>query len=267
MNLARLRILFAFFAAAAFVSGVDAQSKTPRIEIPAANPGRPTVANPATLVPVGYLQFETGGLGAVDSPGVPTYRELNDTIKLAVSHRVEFIESSSPVAHSRVGGIDANAPGDVFLGAQVVAMLGEGARPTLAVSYAHRVYAGDSPDLDAGSPRNSMIFYASADLKGFHYDANAVFNEQIENARDRLQFGQTISISHSLGKNFGLSGELWHFTQPFLRGNAVGNLWAVGYTARPNLVFDTGFDRGLTSTSTQWEAFAGFTYLLPRRLW
>ena len=32
-------------------------------------------------------------------------------------------------------------------------------------------------------------------------------------------------------------------------------------------VFDTGFQHGLTSTSTQWEAFAGFTYLLPHRLW
>ena len=43
-------------------------------------------------------------------------------------------------------------------------------------------------------------------------------------------------------------------------GNAVGNLWAVTYTARRNLVFDTGFEKGLTSTSTRWEAFAGLTY-------
>jgi hypothetical protein len=31
-------------------------------------------------------------------------------------------------------------------------------------------------------------------------------------------------------------------------------------------VFDAGFNRGLTTTSTRWEAFVGFTYLLPRRL-
>ena len=35
---------------------------------PEANPARPTVSNPATLIPVGYLQFETGTLGATDSP-------------------------------------------------------------------------------------------------------------------------------------------------------------------------------------------------------
>jgi len=35
---------------------------------PEANPGRPTVSTPATLTPVGYLQFETGAVGASHSP-------------------------------------------------------------------------------------------------------------------------------------------------------------------------------------------------------
>jgi hypothetical protein len=83
----------------------------------------------------------------------------------------------------------------------------------------------------------------------------------------RAQFGQTLSISHPLGKGFALSGEIWRFTQPFLHSNAVGNLWAGSYAARKNLVFDAGFEKGLTGTSTHWEAFAGFTYLLPHRLW
>ena len=34
-----------------------------------------------------------------------------------------------------------------------------------------------------------------------------------------------------------------------------------------NLVIDGGFNHGLTITSTQWEVFVGFTYLLPHRLW
>jgi hypothetical protein len=104
-------------------------------------------------------------------------------------------------------------------------------------------------------------------LKGFHYDANAVFNEVLEGSVRRLQFGQTLSISHPLGKGFTLSGEIWRFSQPFLHGNAIENLWAVSYSARKNLVLDAGFDEGLTTTSTRWEAFAGVTYLLPHRLW
>src|SRR6202035_146155 len=124
-----------------FVPPSTAQSGQRQIDEPAANPARPTVSNPATLTPIGYLQFETG-----------------------------------------------------VLGAQVVLMPGEGAKPTLAVSYSRRAYDGGAPELDFGSPRNSSVFYASADVKGFHYDANAVFNEMFETGVHRLQFGQTLSI-------------------------------------------------------------------------
>jgi hypothetical protein len=234
---------------------------------PEANPARPTVSNPATLTPVGYLQFETGTLGAADSPEFSTRYEFNEVIKLAVSRRIEFVESSEPAIHYTLNGVSANGVGEVFLGAQVVLMPGEGAKPTLSASYSRRIYDGGAPELDFGSPRNSSVFYASADVKGFHYDANAVFNEQVDSAVHRLQFGQTLSISHPLGKGFAVSGEIWRFSQPFLRSNAIGNLWAASYTARKNLVFDAGFDKGLTGTSTHWEAFAGLTYLLPHRLW
>jgi hypothetical protein len=103
-------------------------------------------------------------------------------------------------------------------------------------------------------------------VRGFHYDTNYLFNEVVNGAVRRAQFGQTLSVSHSLTKKLGISGEIWHFTQPFLRSNTVGNLWALNYNMRENLVLDGGFNRGLTSTSTRWEAFAGFTYLLPHKV-
>jgi hypothetical protein len=234
---------------------------------PEANPARPTVSNPATLTPVGYLQFETGTLGAMDSPEFSNRVEFNEVVKLAVTRRLEFVEASEPCVYYVVNTISANGLAEVFLGAQVVLLPGEGAKPTLSASYSRRVYDGGAPELDVGSPLNSSVFYASADVKGFHYDANAVFNEVLEGSVRRLQFGQTLSISHPLGKGFGLSGEIWRFSQPFLRSNAVGNLWAASYAARKNLVFDAGFEKGLTGTSTHWEAFAGLTYLLPHRLW
>jgi hypothetical protein len=77
-------------------------------------------------------------------------------------------------------------------------------------------------------------------------------------------------MSSSLGyveKGFAVSGAICRFTQPFLCSHALGNLWAISYTARRNLVFDAGFDQGLTSTSPHWEAFVGFTDLLSHRLW
>jgi hypothetical protein len=110
------------------------------------------------------------------------------------------------------------------------------------------------------------LILLSDDLAGFHFDINGIFSEQTKGIIRRGQFGQTLSISHPLGR-LTVAGELWHFTQPLISRNAVGNLWAVSYPLRKNLVVDAGFNHGLTSSSTQWEGFAGFTYLLPHRLW
>lgn len=236
-------------------------------EGPEANPARPTVSTPATLTPVGYLQFETGFLPAYHSPEFSSRYSLNEVVKIAVTKRLEFLTQIDPYAHFRANGKTFDRVDDVILGVQGVLYQGEGAKPTLAASYFHQVYDGGAADFDFGSPTNLALVLASADVKGFHYDANAYFGELVQGPVRRGQFGQSLSISHPLVKKFSLSGEIWHFTQPYLKGNAVGNLWAVGYTARKNLVFDAGFNHGLTSTSTRWEGFVGFTYLLPHRFW
>ncbi len=253
-------------AAAQDAPGTPNDSATaPQQEEPEANPGRPTVSTPATLTPVGYFQFETGYLSAWHSPEFSSQSSVNEVVKFSVSPRIQFLAADEPLAFSR-GSQPAWGTGDVALGVQGVVLQGEGTRPTIALSYFHRVYAGDAPDIDIGSFRNSVLILASADVKGFHYDTNFIFNEVIDSGIHRAQFGQTLSVSHPLAKKFGISGEIWHFTQPFLRGNAVGNLWALNYNARNDLVFDAGFNRGLTGTSTRWEVFLGFTYLLPHKL-
>lgn len=250
--------------AAAF--GQQTQQAKPADAVPKARPARPTVATPAAITPVGYLQFESGVLAGWHSPGVVSQTSINEVIKYSASSRIELLAASEPYAHSHAAGQPTNAPGDVDLGVQGVLHQGEGVNPTVALAYFGRVYAGASPDLDIGSFRNSVLVLASAKVKGFHYDANFIVDETVDNNVRRAQLGQAISISHGLGQRFGLAGEIWHFTQPFLNGNAVGNLWALSYSARKNVVLDCGFDHGLTSTSTQWEVFAGFTYLLPHKL-
>jgi len=247
------------------VGAPKAPEEAPQGESPAANPGRPTVSTPATLTPVGYFQFETGYLGAWRSPEFSSQSSFNEVVKFSVTRRIELLAVAGPFAHSLVENQAGNAAGGMALGVQGVVHHGEAARPTIALSYLRQVYSGNAPDIDLGSPRNSILFLASADVKGFHYDTNYMFNEVIDNTIHRAQFGQTLSVSHPLVKNFGVSVEIWHFTQPFLRSRAVGNLWALNYNLRKNLVLDGGFNRGLTSTSTQWEIFLGFTYLLPRK--
>ncbi len=241
------------------------QSQEADSDGPAANPGRPTVSTPATIMPPGYIQFETGFLGAIHSPEFSSRSSLIGVLKFSVSNRLELLAAEEPVVHYTENRTE-NGTAELFLGLQGVVHHGEGARPTIAASYFRRVFDGGVPELDLGSARNSLILLASADVKGFHYDTNAMVNEVIEGGAHRAQFAQTLSISHPAGKAFAISGELWRFTQPFLKSNAVGSLWALSYTARRNLVFDGGFNRGLTSTSTRWEVFVGFTYLLPHKL-
>ncbi len=231
-----------------------------------ANPARPTVSTPATLTPAGYFQFETGVLAAWNSPELSSQQSFNEVIKFSLSRWIELLVEAEPFAHSNAADGPPNGSGDVDVGIQAIVHHGEGANPTIAMSYFGRAYSGDAPDLDIGSFQNSGLLLVSADVKGFHYDTNYIFNEVVNGAVRRAQFGQTLSVSHSLGKKFGISGEIWHFTQPFLRSNTVGNLWALNYDVRKNLVLDCGFNRGLTSTSTRWETFAGFTYLLPHKI-
>lgn len=245
---------------------VETDVTAPEPDAPIANPGRPTVATPATLTPVGYLQFETGVLSAWTSPEFSSQTSMNEVAKFAVTRRIELLAGFEPVAHSRNGSGSRNDAGGISLGVQSVLFQGEGATPTLAASYIHNVYGGNAPDLDLGSSTNSVLLLASADVRGFHYDANVFFNEVVSDPVRRAQFGQSLSVSHPLSARLVLSGEIWHFTQPFLRGNAVGNLWAVSYSPSKILVFDAGFAYGLTSTSTHRELFAGFTYLLPHKL-
>ena len=233
-------------------------------DVPEANPGRPTVSTPATLTPVGYLQFEVGGFGATDSPDFSTRSNGIAEAKLTVQSRLQLLFELEPVVHTD-GERQQTKLGDAFVGFQAVALGGEGQHPTLSVSFLHKFREAGLPEVDFGSPQNSAIVLLSGDLSGFHFDANALVNE-LEEASRRAQLGQTLSISHRV-RSFTVSGEIWHFTQPFLHGQAVGSLWALSYPLRKNIVLDGGFDHGLTKTSTRWEAFVGFTYLLPHKLW
>jgi hypothetical protein len=252
---------------------------------PAADPARPTVTNPAHIPPPGYLQFEQGFVQAIDSPGLKQQFSIVQTTKLSLFHHFMVQAADQPIAHSTITpGVTSIDTGDTILGAQVLFTdkeEGKSKIPTVALAFNRRVHSGTSPDLDVGSFSQGLTLLASGTIHLFHYDTNFIVNEQLGSSGPgpiirRAQYGQTLSISRQLTEKASLTGELWHFTQPLVsstrdgspspRSNAVGLVFAGGYAIRPNLVLDAGFDHGLTSTSTNWQAFAGFTYLLPIRL-
>jgi hypothetical protein len=273
----------------------------------AANPARPTVTNPATLTPVGYLQFEQGYLGSLDSPHTATQYGVNQTLKLTVVPRLMLEVASQPFAASTaVGtpGVPYDA-GDVLVGAQAILYSPpdptddaakadvhrhayvRSAIPTVAAAYLQRVHSGTAPDIDLGSQSRTALMLFSGHSPGidFHYDINIIASQQEDDSSfhpgttmRRAQFGQTFSIDRPIfNPNLQLSLEVYHFSQPLVhatsdgkpiaRSSLLGGLFALSYQLKPNLVFDGGFEHGFTSTSTQWQNFAGLTYLLPKRLW
>lgn len=257
-------LLFVTVARAAFA---QTPAPPPATEPPAANPGRPTISAPATLTPVGYVQLENGLLAGHLSDEFATLVNLNQVTKLTVHPRLQLFAQFEPVAWSKDDGTSrlTNYAGGISVGAQVLLYAGQGARPSIAASFTQTAYAGDAPDLDIGSARQSYVALFSFDLGAFHIDANTIFNNQVDSSR-HLQYGQTLSIAHPLRKTT-LTCELWHFTQPLDHAGAGGVLWALSFGPNPRLVFDVGFDIGLTTTSTHQEVFGGFTYLIPHKLW
>lgn len=260
------RVLCPLLAAASLFCGASLFAQKSADETPACNPARPTVSTPATLTPPGYLQFENGGFYGSESPEFATQSSVNQVTKLTLNSRIQALALFEPFARSTGGGHSDFEPGGISAGVQAVLFPGEGVRPTVSASYIRQLYGGSAADVDIGSAVNSAILLVSLDGAGFHFDINGIVSEQTAAAVRRAQFGQTLSISHGVGR-VTIAGELWHFSQPLSRGNAVGNLWAGSYPVRKNLVVDAGFDHGFTATSTRWEGFAGLTYLLPHRLW
>jgi len=110
-----LRCGFVGAAALLFAARIGAQSST--VETPEANPGRPTVSTPATLTPVGYLQFENGGLYSETSPEFTTLFGINQVTKLTVASRLQLLALSAPLAQASGATGDAlsgSRPGEVF---------------------------------------------------------------------------------------------------------------------------------------------------------
>ena len=90
-----IRLLrWGFVAAAAllFVARICAQSST--VGTPEANPSRLTVSTPATLTPVGYLQFENGGLYSEASR---EFTMLYGIINQVTNHSCIWLSDAGPI--------------------------------------------------------------------------------------------------------------------------------------------------------------------------
>src|ERR1700687_1067208 len=110
-------LILAFVSSGSFIVRSAAQSGA--ASAPDANPARPTVSTPATLTPVGYLQFENGILYAQASTEFSARLGVNQVTKLTAHPRLQLILLSEPLVRSAVegqhrpqaGGASARVPG------------------------------------------------------------------------------------------------------------------------------------------------------------
>ena len=123
--------------------------------MPGANPGRPTLSTPATLTPVGYLQFENGALSAEHSTEFSRRFGIGQVNKLSVLPRLELFLQSGPLAISRTKGQTGVHEGEASQARRLFSFLAGNRGPTLAISYTCRLHASVAPELDIGTFRQS----------------------------------------------------------------------------------------------------------------
>jgi hypothetical protein len=227
----------------------------------AANPNRPTVANPADITQYGVLELEYG----FDRfwPDANTHQtSLGGLLKFAVLCDVELRwTTTSFLSQTDLSGTHRTF-GDNWLGPQVRVYRQTKHVPTLAFSYAVKIPSASTDDgLGSGHVDHALTFLASKDIRKIHFDFNAT--ESLIGRAAGFDKNQQLNLAFSLPIHGPLqfTGEFYGQTEPNrATPGFASSLWALTYTVVPRLVIDGGFEAGLTSGGPHRHAFFGATY-------
>jgi len=229
----------------------------------AANPNRPTVANPADITQYGVLELEYGWDRVWPTEGV-TQTSANGLLKFAVLCDVELRWNTTSFLSQTDASGTHRTFGDNWLGPQVRVYKQTKRVPTLAFSYAVKIPSASTEDgLGSGHVDHLFTFLASKDVAKIHFDFNASeFWIGGGNGFDRNQ-QYNLAFSHVIRGPLQFTGEFYGDTR--LNAATPGfasSLWALTYTVRPRLVIDGGFEAGLTSGGPHRHLFFGVTYAI-----
>jgi len=229
----------------------------------AANPNRPTVANPADITQYGVLEVEYGWDGSWPGRGVQE-QDIVSLLKFGLLCDVElrwastnFLSQSDSLGHR-------SGFGDNWLGPQIRFYRETAHAPALALSYEVKIpSASQARGLGSGRQDHGFIFLASKNVRGTHFDFNATYfliGRQNAPGFDR-DVQLDLSFSHPLRGPIWITGEFYGSTplNSYTPGFA-STLWALTYQFSPRLVVDTGMDVGLGPSTPDKRVFAGVTY-------
>jgi len=229
----------------------------------AANPNRPTVANPADITQYGVLELEYGWDRVWPLKGV-TQTSANGLLKFAVLCDVELRWNTTSFLSQTDASGTHRTFGDNWLGPQIRFYKQTRRVPSMAFGYAVKIpSAGTEDGLGSGSVDHSFTFLASKDVAKIHFDFNASqfwigggtgFNR---NQQYNLAFSRAIRGPLQFTGEFYGDTRLNSSTPGF-----VSSLWALTYTATPRLVIDGGLEAGLSSGGPHRHVFLGATWAI-----
>ena len=229
----------------------------------AANPNRPTVANPADITQYGVLELEYGFDQLWPEQGV-RQTSLGGLLKFGMLCDVELRWNTNSFLSQRDASGTHSSFGDNWLGPQIRVYRQTKRVPTLSFSYAAKIPSANTEDgLGTGRVDHAFTFLASKDIAHIHFDFNATQFWVGRQSGSGFDENQQLNLAFSRVIRGGLqfTGEFYGDTR--LNQTTAGfasSLWALTYTVVPRLVIDSGFEAGLISGGPHRHAFVGATY-------
>jgi hypothetical protein len=229
----------------------------------AANPNRPTVANPADITQYGVLELEYGWDRTWPEESVHQ-TSLGGLLKFGLLCDVEVRWTTTSFLSQTDATGTHRTFGDNWLGPQVRIYKQTKRWPTLAFAYAAKTPSASTEDgLGTGRVDHSFTLLASKDIASIHFDFNAthlwIGRESASGFDQNDQLN--LAFSRPIHGGLGFTGEFYGDTQlNRTTPSFASSLWALTYTINPRLVIDGGFESGLTSGGPHRHVFAGFTY-------
>jgi len=227
----------------------------------AANPNRPTVSNPAHVTQFGVVELEYGldrtwpeeGVHQTSASGLLKFGLLCD-VELRWNTTSFLSQTDATGTHTTFG--------DNWLGTEIRFHRQIRRLPTMAFSYAFKIPSASTDDgLGSGRVDHSFTFGASESVAHFTFDFNLtqfLIGKPPGGFDENQQM--TLAFSHPIYKRLQFAGEFYGQTQLSAKPGFASSLWALTYTLAPRLVFDGGFEAGLTSGGPHRHAFGGITY-------
>ena len=229
----------------------------------AANPNRPTVANPADISQYGVLELEYGWDQPAENDGSQA-KNLGGLLKFGLLCDIELRWVTTSYQALTQDRVTSRGIGDNSLGPQIRFYRQTNRVPSMAFGYSVKMPSADAHNgLGSGRVDHSFTFLASKDIAHFHFDFN--FNQFLIGRQNASGFDQNqeldLAFSHYIYRKLQVTGEFYgdnrlNKTTP----EFASTLWALTYTITPRLVIDGGFEVGLTSWGPNLHAFAGATY-------